>query len=272
MTTYNQKILTYNDYFNKQVIIDCSTQLNNLSLADVERYVINILNEHQNTKFNQYSLYNKLLGFAEDDITFINLLKLTNNDKFKKKYLNVLNTIQQKHENITVIKNKNIISLILNPKQITKEYTDHNNKQYNDEKWNYEKCIDDHEEFIDSDEEFIDNTQFNNIDFNIYKHIIDNHEDVYFHLDKKGNSIYHAMVNSNFEDYVIELIENDKFDIDIKNNIGLTPIDVCENPKIFKLLTLKKIKELENKISKYESTENSWILITMFNNIKKYFF
>lgn len=255
----------YDGLFNKQVIMECSIELNNLSIHDIEKCIIQTLDENKNVKFNQYSLYNKLLGFDQNDITFIDLLKLTDNDKFKKNFLDVLNTIQHKHKNIIVIKNKSIISLILNPTQIYeektekifKEYKEHDNENFNDGDFNYYKYT-------------IENNNDNN--FNYYKYIIENNIDEYLHIDEKGNSIYHNMVNSKFEDYVIELIENNKFDANIKNNFGLTPIDVCENPKIFKLLSLIKINELENKISKYEATENSWILISMFNNIKKYFF
>lgn len=252
----------YGRQYNYDVIMDCSMELNNLSINDIEKGIIQTLDENKNVKFNQYSLYNKLLGFEQNDITFIELLKRTDNNKFKKNFLDVLNTIQHRYKNLIVIKNKNIISLILNPTQtyeekfenIFKEYKDHDNKNFNDGDFDYQKY-----------------TKNNDAHFNYYKYIIENEIDEYLNIDEKGNSIYHSMVNSEFEDYVIELIENNKFDANIKNNFGLTPIDVCENPKIFKLLTLNKINELENKISKYESTENSWILITMFNNVKKYF-
>jgi hypothetical protein len=86
-------------------------------------------------------------------------------------------------------------------------------------------------------------------------------------IDKFGNTIYHEMVKSDYTDLMIDLINKNKFDIHIKNYNGLTPLDMCENNQISKILILKKMEEMENKIVKLELIVNENKKGCFFNKI-----
>jgi hypothetical protein len=195
--------------------------LNSIKHDKIEEDIMMIMYSKPNTLFNQFSLYNKLLDKYD-----YKKLKNYNTNEFKRKFMDVIRSIDQKYDDLTVIKNKEI-SLILDKTTNTEIFEDIENKKYEDNEFNYYEYV------ID-----------NNIDESLKK------------MDKFGNSIYHEMVKSDYTDLMIDLINENKFNSTIKNNDGLTPLDICENEKISKILILKKMNEMENKILKLESIVN----------------
>ena len=191
--------------------------LNTIKHDKIEDDIMLILYSKPNTMFNQFSLYNKLL----DKYDFKNL-KNYNTNEFKRKFMDVIRSIDQKYDDLTVIKNK-VISLILDKTDNTTIFDD------------------------------VENTKFEDKEFNYYEYVMDNNiEESLKKTDRFGNTIYHEMVKSDYTDFMIDLINKNKFDINIKNYNGLTPLETCENNKISKILILKKMEEMENKIIKME--------------------
>lgn len=196
--------------------------LNTIKHDKIEEDIMLIMYSKPNTMFNQYSLYNKLL----DKYDFKNS-KNYNTNEFKRKFIDVIRSIDQKYDDLTVLKNKEIITLILDKTDNTKIFHD------------------------------IEYTKYEDKEFNYYEYVMDNNiEESLKRIDKFGNTIYHEMVKSDYTDLMIDLINKNKFDIHIKNYNGLTPLEACENNQISKILILKKMEEIENKIVKLELIVN----------------
>jgi len=194
-----------------------------MSYDDIESKIIKYLYSNPNTSFNQYSLYNKLL----DDMEGKNGLFDTRD--FKRKFIDILRNLDCKYDDLTITKNNNNITIILNKEIDTKNYEDVNYTSYNDDK-----------------------------EFNYYKFIFDNHIDESLNIkDKNKNSIYHDLVMSSNTDLIKKLINENKFNYSIKNNNNETPLDLCQNNEIYKILLKEQFKEINNRIEKLEIIKKS---------------
>ena len=199
------------------------SNLSKMTYDDIENKIMKYLYSNPNTRFNQYSLYNKLL----DNIEGKNSLFDTRD--FKRKFIDILRNLDCKYDDLTITKNNNNITIILDEEINTKNYEDVNYTSYNDD-----------------------------TEFNYYKFIFDNHIEESLNIkDINKNSIYHDLAMSNNIKLIENLINEDKFDLEIKNNNDETPLDLCENYEIYKILSKKKFKELEKKIVKLEIIEKS---------------
>jgi len=194
-----------------------------MSYDDIESKIIKYLYSNPNTSFNQYSLYNKLL----DDMEGKNGLFDTRD--FKRKFIDILRNLDCKYDDLTITKNNNNITIILDKKIDTKNYEDVNYTSYNDDK-----------------------------EFNYYKFIFDNHIDESLNIkDKNKNSIYHDLVMSSNTDLIKKLINENKFNYSIKNNNNETPLDLCQNNEIYRILLKEQLKEINNRIDKLEIIKKS---------------
>jgi hypothetical protein len=194
-----------------------------MSYDDIESKIMKYLYSNPNTSFNQYSLYNKLL----DDMEGKNGLFDTRD--FKRKFIDILRNLDCKYDDLTITKNNNNITIILNKEIDTKNYEDVNYTSYNDDK-----------------------------EFNYYKFIFDNHIDESLNIkDKNKNSIYHDLVVTSNADLIKQLINKNKFNYDIKNNNNETPLDLCQNNEIYRILLKEQFKKINNRIEKLEIIEKS---------------
>jgi len=199
------------------------SNLSKMSYDDIENKIMKYLYSNPNTSFNQYSLYNKLL----DDMEGKNSLFDTRD--FKRKFIDILRNLDCKYNDLTITKNNNNITIILDKEIDTKNYEDINYTSYNDDK-----------------------------EFNYYKFIFDNHIDESLNIkDKNKNSIYHDLVMSSNTDLIKKLINENKFNYSIKNNNNETPLDLCQNNEIYKILLKEQFKEINNRIEKLEIIEKS---------------
>jgi hypothetical protein len=199
------------------------SNLSKISYNDIESKIMKYLYSNPNTSFNQYSLYNKLL----DDMEGKNGLFDTRD--FKRKFIDILRTLDCKYNDLTITKNNNNITIILDKENDTKNYEDINYTSYNDNK-----------------------------EFDYYDFIFDNHiEESLSIKDKNKNSIYHDLVMSSNVNLIKKLINKNKFNYEVKNNNDKTPIDLCENNEIYRILLKEQFKELNNRINKLEIIEKS---------------
>lgn len=199
------------------------SNLSKMSYDDIESKIMKYLYSNPNTSFNQYSLYNKLL----DDMEVKTILFDTRD--FKRKFIDILRNLDCKYDDLTITKNNNNITIILDKEIDTKNYEDINYTSYNDDK-----------------------------EFNYYKFIFDNHIKESLDIkDKNKNSIYHDLVMSSNADLIKQLINKNKFDYSIKNNNNETPLDLCQNNEIYKILLKEQFKEINNRIKKLEIIEKS---------------
>lgn len=194
-----------------------------MSYDDIESKIMKYLYSNPNTSFNQYSLYNKLL----DDMEGKNGLFDTRD--FKRKFIDILRNLDCKYDDLTITKNNNNITIILDKEIDTKNYEDINYTSYNDDK-----------------------------EFNYYKFIFDNYIEESLNIkDKNKNSIYHDLVMSSNVDLIKQLINKNKFDYSVKNNNNETPLDLCQNNEIYRILLKEQFKEINNRIEKLEIIEKS---------------
>lgn len=194
-----------------------------MSYDDIESKIMKYLYSNPNTSFNQYSLYNKLL----DDMEGKNGLFDTRD--FKRKFIDILRNLDCKYDDLTITKNNNNITIILDKEINTKNYEDVNYTSYNDDK-----------------------------EFNYYKFIFDNYIEESLNIkDKNKNSIYHDLVMSSNADLIKKLINENKFNYSIKNNNNETPLDLCQNNEIYRILLKEQFKEINNRIEKLEIIEKS---------------
>ena len=199
------------------------SNLSKMSYDDIESKIMKYLYSNPNTSFNQYSLYNKLL----DDMEGKNGLFDTRD--FKRKFIDILRNLDCKYDDLTITKNNNNITIILDKEIDTKNYEDVNYTSYNDDK-----------------------------EFNYYKFIFDNHIKESLDIkDKNKNSIYHDLVMSSNADLIKQLINKNKFDYSVKNNNNETPLDLCQNNEIYRILLKEQFKEINNRIEKLEIIEKS---------------
>lgn len=199
------------------------SNLSKMSYDDIEKKIMTYLYSKPNTSFNQYSLYNKLL----DDMEEKNGLFDTRD--FKRKFIDILRNLDCKYDDLTITKNNNNITIILDKKIDTKNYEDINYTSYNDDK-----------------------------EFNYYKFIFDNRIEESLNIkDKNENSIYHDLVMSSNTDLIKQLINENKFNYSIKNNLNETPLDLCQNNEIYRILGKEQFKEINNRIEKLEIIEKS---------------
>ncbi len=199
------------------------SNLSKMSYDDIESKIMKYLYSNPNTSFNQYSLYNKLL----DDMEVKTVLSDTRD--FKRKFIDILRNLDCKYNDLTITKNNNNIIIILDKEIDTKNYEDINYTSYNDNK-----------------------------EFDYYDFIFDNHiEESLSIKDKNENSIYHDLVMSSNVNLIKKLINKNKFNYEVKNNNDKTPIDLCENNEIYRILLKEQFKELNNRINKLEIIEKS---------------
>lgn len=197
--------------------------ISKMSYDDIESKIMKYLYSNPNTSFNQYSLYNKLL----DDVDVKTILFDTRD--FKRKFIDILRNLDCKYDDLTITKNNNNITIILDKEINSKNYEDVNYISYNDDK-----------------------------EFNYYKFIFDNHIEKSLGIkDKNKNSIYHDLVMLNNIDLIKQLINTNKFNYDIKNNNNETPLDLCQNNEIYRILLKEQFKEIVNRIEKLEIIEKS---------------
>lgn len=194
-----------------------------MSYDDIESKIMKYLYSNPNTSFNQYSLYNKLL----DDMEGKNSLFDTRD--FKRKFIDILRNLDCKYNDLTITKNNNNITIILDKEIDTQNYEDINYTSYNDNK-----------------------------EFNYYEFIFDNYIEESLNIkDKNKNSIYHDLVMSSNTDLIKKLINENKFNYSIKNNNNETPLDLCQNNEIYRILLKEQLKEINNRIDKLEIIEKS---------------
>lgn len=199
------------------------SNLSKMSYDDIEKKIMTYLYSKPNTSFNQYSLYNKLL----DDMEVKTILFDTRD--FKRKFIDILRNLDCKYDDLTITKNNNNITIILDKEIDTKNYEDINYTSYNDDK-----------------------------EFNYYKFIFDNRIEESLNIkDKNENSIYHDLVMSSNTDLIKQLINENKFNYSIKNNLNETPLDLCQNNEIYRILGKEQFKEINNRIEKLEIIEKS---------------
>jgi len=203
------------------------SNISKMTYDDIESKIMKYLYYNPNTSFNQYSLYNKLLDDMECKDGLFDTLD------FKIKFIDILRNIDCKYNDLTITKNNNNITIILDKKINTKNY------------------------------EAVNYTSYNNDDteFNYYNFIFDNHIKESLDItDKNKNSIFHDLVISNNVNLIKKLINENKFNCTVKNNNNETPLDLCENNEnneIYRILLKEHLKEINNRIKKLEIIEKS---------------
>lgn len=198
--------------------------LSNMSYCDIETKIMKYLYSNPNTSFNQYSLYNKVL----DDMEEVKNCLIDTKD-FKRKFIDILRNLDCKYDDLTITKINNKITIILDKEKDTKIFDKVNYTSYNDD-----------------------------TDFNYYNFIFNNNIKESLNIkDKNKNSIYHDLVMLGDINLIKKLINENKFNYTIKNNNNETPLDLCENNKIYRILLKEQFTEINNRIKKLEIIEKS---------------
>ncbi len=230
------------------------TDLNQVSMDDIETGIMSILYANMGACFNQFSLYDKLIKdkFPANYNTTINPV-------IKAKFLFVLRNLASRYDDILIAKENNVytatcladkndkVTQTINPVQQTSNVQTSNVQTSNVQTSNVQTSISG-PEYIDLINYLIDN----NID--------DKFEDLNYIDPFDGNTIYHDLVITNNLDKIKKLIDTDRFNYTVENKKNLTPIMLSTNQEITSTiingLTNKYIKDTQMLKTKLIESEN----------------
>lgn len=222
--------------------------LSEISIDEIETGVMSILYANIDKKFTQYTLFNKLLEDKYDG-QYTNVV----HSNFKSKFLLVMRTIGSKYDDIIVEKKDGICYIVC---QSSKKDMKENHLYM---------------EYIAKPVEFEKSDIANMFDY-IYDNNMIEHMN-WTELDLiDGNSIYHELVLNNNDRLVKKLLDENKFNFEIKNNKNQTPMDLINSQSMSKLIIdefAKKIIVLREKynIEKYNVEQ---LVVNYHNKICQY--
>lgn len=205
--------------------------LSDISIDKIETDVMSVLYANMDTKFNQYELFNKLITSKYD-------YKITNGEyihpNFKSKFLLVLRNLMSKYDDI----------------KITKENSNYNIVCYSEYDPNIPSLIKTCENNDAENINLISQKDYTNMFDYIYEN--DLKEFINWSDPFDGNSIFHELVLCGNIVWITKLIDEGKFNYDILNNHKQTPIDLINDVKVSKVLTLGLVKNLNEIKQKYK--------------------
>lgn len=231
------------------------TYLSEISIDKIETDIMSVLYANLDTKFTQYSLFDKLIKDKYD-------YKLTDSihPNFKSKFLLVLRNLMSKYDDIKITKERTIYNVICfsdpNPETIglIKSYDNPDNLKI----------------------EQINKSPLKKADLsNMFDYIYDNNltEHINWSEPFDGNSIYHELVLNNCVRQITKLIENNTFDFTVLNNQNQVPTDLIDNDNIglFKIMSNGLIKNIIN-INEKLNTEKNNVKLLLDNYTDKIIF
>lgn len=220
------------------------SNLSEISIDKIETDIMSVLYANMDKKFSQFELFNKLL----EDKYYGNYTNYVHPD-FKSKFLLIFRTLISKYDDIIIKK--------------TSEY-------------NYNIiCLSSKEEMEDMEyKPFYYGHIYNPIKLenhdvsNMYDYIYDNNLDEYKNWSDPfdGNSIFHELILSNNTKQTLKLMEENKFNFEIKNNINKTPIDLINSQEMSNIIIKEFVRKNIILMEKYNQEKENVKKIVDDNN------
>lgn len=222
------------------------SNLSEISIDKIETDVMSVLYANMDKKFSQYTLFYKLLEDKYDG-QYVNYI----HPNFKSKFLLVVRTLMSKYDDIEVEKKHGVYYIICtSSKENIQEIPIYRESLENPIKLEMTDMA------------------------NMYDYIYDNNLNEYMNLSDPfdGNSIFHELILYNNVKQTSKLIEENKFNFEIKNNQNQTPIDLINSQEMKSLVIgefFKKIKVLTEKYNQEKTNVNT--LVANFNKKVDYY-
>jgi hypothetical protein len=229
------------------------SDLSEITIYEIETKIMSILYRHIDIVFNQFTLFNKLINDKYD---------LTNtktiHPNFKAKFLLVLRNLEAKFKDIKVNKHDNNIYSVVcysNPDNIKELVKD---------------------DVVKKDENELNNISYNDLVDFIIKNKYDSKNNFinnYEYIDPfDGNTIFHDLIITNNIAEVTKLIKTKNFDYFIKNKHDETPLELCTNKELYKLLVMGLLNKYYEDIEFYNNKyiNNKLIINNYEDKIIKY--
>lgn len=201
------------------------TNLSDISIDKIETDIMSVLYANIDKKFTHYALFDELLK-NKYDCQYTNFI----HPNFKSKFLLILKTIMSKYDDIYIEKKDDKYIIM---------------------------CKSD--DFNDKKQIFIENNKipvsFEKVDIlNMYDYIYENNLEEYMNISDPfdGNSIYHELILNDNVKITSKLINENKFNFEIKNNNNQTPIDLINSIQMSNLIInifKKKYEQEKNNVS-----------------------
>lgn len=220
--------------------------LNEISIDKIETDIMSVLYANMDTKFSQYTLFNKLLEDKYEG-------QYTNSihPNFKSKFLLIFRTLMSKYDDIVVEKKDGMYYIV---------------------------CLSSKEDIEEKPlymEQIIKPIQLEMSDISgMYDYIYDNDLNEYKNWSDPfdGNSIFHELVLNNNIKQTLRLIEENKFNFEIKNNQNKTPIDLINSQEMGNLIITEFVKKITLLTDKYnKEKDNVESLVNDFNKKIDYY-
>lgn len=222
------------------------SNLSEISIDKIETDVMSILYSNIDNKFTQFQLFNKLI----EDKYELEHTQHTNSlhPNFKSKYLLVIRTLMSKYDDIEVEKKDGIYYVMCKNSNI-----DINNK---------DKVL--------YNENITNNILLEKSDIsNMYDYIYDNNLSEFMNWSDPfdGNSIYHELIFNNNLKQTSRLLDENKFNFEIKNNQNQTPIDLINSSEMSNLIIAEFVKKMSVLMGKYNQEKLN--VINVVNDFNK---
>lgn len=211
----------------------------NITLEKIETDIMSILYANLDIEFDNNQLFNKLILDKYD--LKLNEIKLIPKD-FKSKFLIVFNNLYSNYNDLEIKKSnfelgKYYIICYSDPKNINCD----NIKKYDNDQYKYKH---------------ISGSDYKTMFDYIYQTNVKEFYNWVNHAN--GNSIYHDLIEFNNVYLIDKLIYNNKFNFEIKNLEGETPLDAINNLHVGKNIIRAILDNLNDIKSKYEDEKNKY--------------
>lgn len=198
--------------------------LQDISIDKIETDIMSVLYANTDTKFSQYTLFNKILEDKYDGQYSSQI-----HSNFKTRFLLVLRNLMSKYDDIKVTKDNEVYWVVCVSESIGNT--------------TYTKPV----KFVRWDKEIKKPISLDSNDFaQMYNYLYEfNQTDFVNWSDPwNGNTIYHELVIFQNKSLIEKLLLDGKFNFVVKNNHGKTPLEVSKNTEISNLLGVHLILEL----------------------------
>ncbi len=240
------------------------------SIDNIETKTMSILYANIDKRFSQYSLFDKLIRdkFPENYNTTINPI-------IKAKFLLVLRNLASRFDDIEVTKETNVfyvtcfqdikdkskvVNYVPEPSEASKNIVNQVTQQnylnpnlYQSNRIEQTQQIQQTQQTQQTHSNQTSNLGLDYID--LVNYIIDNDldENINYVDPFDGNTIFHDLVATNNLEKIKKLVEADKFDYQVKNKYGFTPIELTKNIEIIIYLNKSIATHYMNKMDKLKN-------------------
>jgi len=222
-----------------------NTNLKDISIDKIETDIMSVLYANLDTKFSQYTLFNKLLESKYDDKLFNQI-----HSNFKSRFLLIIRDLSSKYDDILTTKINGIIWIVcLSEKELiqtsdTSDISETSNIVHTSISEQILKFPDPIMTKSISKQIQLDwNDQYQ-----MYNYLFENEPKTFINWKDpwNGNTIFHELVITENISLIQELILENNFNFFVKNFQDKSPFEICSNKEITDLLFI----ELSNKITK----------------------